>query len=217
MNTETDKLWQEYPHMLALKLLLIRLRRFKRAKGYRLHFAGVDYNYFQQDWKNFYHTVSNYRELIFDNLNIRNLFSITDTIADCSTTPEERCAALALSFYMYHERYAQTLFPLCKIDSLDYLNPNTQHPIWGGMLSNRLNLDDSLDIYLTRTYEVLSNTPLILSFFEKIMLCSTEEKNSIFYQNIRNSVFFTEVWPTYRNKFKSDLGSLFKNIHYLEG
>ncbi len=213
MEKETHLILREYPHWIALKVLLIRLRRFKRGKGGRIKFCGVDYKHFENDWKCFYKIISVFREAIFDNLSIRNIFSITDTIADCSDT-EERSAALALSFYMFHERFAQTLHPLNKIDSFEHLNPSRQHQVWGRMLSNRLEKDDALDVYLTRAHEVLGNSPLILCYFEKIMLITMDEENSIFKRNLKNSEFFSEVWCIYYDRFKSDIKQSLSNIRY---
>ncbi|WP_159392326.1 hypothetical protein [Aeromonas rivipollensis] len=214
LEKNTRSLFQEYPHLLALKIIMIRLRRYKRGKGGRINFCGVNYDYFNEDWKCFYKIISMYREAIFDNLSIRNIFSITDTIADCSES-EERSAALALSFFMFHERFSQTLHPLNKINSFEHLNPSRQHQVWGGMLSNLLENDDALDVYLTRAYEVLGNTPLILSYFEKIILITMNEESSVFKQNLVNSKFFTEVWCIYYDRFKSDLKHSLSNIEYI--
>lgn len=213
MEKETQLILQDYPHWIALKVLLIRLRRFKRGKGGRIKFCGVAYDHFKNDWECFYKIISIFREAIFDNLSIRNIFSITDTIADCSNT-EERSAALALSFYMFHERFAQTLHPLNKINSFEHLNPNRQHQVWGRMLSNRLEKDDALDVYLTRAHEVLGNSPLILCYFEKIMLITMDEENSIFKRNLTNSEFFSEVWCIYYERFKLDIKQSISNIEY---
>lgn len=107
----------------------------------------------------------NFQEAIFNSLTVRNLFSITDTIADFSI-PIERCAAYALFTFMAHERFSQTLTPL-SINKIETIKNNSrQYNIWGGMLTNRLQLDDSLDIFLTRSCDVLASTPLILDFLE---------------------------------------------------
>lgn len=212
MVNPTESILKDYSHLLALKILLIRLRRNKRAKGWRGQFTGIDYEHQESDWKSFYNIVSVFREAILNNLSARSLFSITDTIADFSNTLE-RCAAQNLSMFMFHERFSQTLTPLCKDNNFIYLNPKTQHPIWDGMLANKLEADDALDVYLTRAYENLQSTPLILNFFQICMKKAMSEKNSIFYRNIENSDYFTEAWNFYEAKFNADLKRDYRNIN----
>ncbi len=212
MDNNTESLLRDYPHLLALKILLIRLRRNKRAKGWRGQFTGVDYKFRDSDWNLFYQIVSTFREAILNNLSTRNLFSITDTIADFST-PLERCAAQSLSMFMFHERFSQTLNPLCKNDHLVHINAKVQHPIWDGMLTNKLEADDALDVYLTRAYENLQATPLILNFFQTIIKKAMSEKNSIFHENLNHSPFFIEAWAFYHAKFNHDLAKDFLITH----
>ncbi|MFK3708855.1 hypothetical protein [Leclercia adecarboxylata] len=211
MEKETSSILKDYPHWIALKILLIRLRRNKRAKGWRGKFTGINYEHKETDWALFYYMISTFREAIIKNLSTRNLFSITDTIADFST-PLERSAAQSLSMFMFHERFAQTITPLCHLNEPMNIQPNTQHPIWGGMLSNRLTLDDALDVYLTRAMEVLQHSPLVLFFFKKIILQSMSEKNSIFFNNIENSDYFQNAWLFYKKMFERDLISSCKQI-----
>ena len=210
-DNDTQSLLQDYSHLLALKILLIRLRRNKRAKGFRGQFSGIKYEHKESDWELFYYIVSTFREAILDCLSTRNLFSITDTIADFST-PIERCAAQSLSMFMFHERFAQTINPVCHIESFTHIQPNIQHIVWDGMLSNRLLLDDSLDVYFTRALEVLQFSPLILVFYEKLMLKAMSEKNSIFYINLINSEYFQTAWVYYKTKFENHLKLSFANI-----
>ncbi|QCZ27812.1 hypothetical protein [Leclercia adecarboxylata] len=204
MEKSTELVLKDYPHLLALKILLIRLRRNKRAKGWRGQFSGINYSYKESDWELFYNIISTFRETIFNNLSARNLFSITDTIADFST-PLERCAALNLSMFMFHERFSQTLNPLSKDNNSIHLNPKIQHTIWDGMLANKLEADDALDVYLTRAYENLKSTPLILNFFQVLIKKAMNEKNSIFHGNLKNSEYFREAWSFYQTKFCDDL------------
>lgn len=211
MKNNTESLLHDYPHLIALKILLIRLRRNKRATGWRGQFTGIDYKFRDSDWNLFYHIVSTFREAILNNLSTRNLFSITDTIADFST-PLERCAAQSLSMFMFHERFSQTLNPLCKGDVFVHINAKRQHPIWDGMLTNKLEADDSLDVYLTRAYENLQAAPLILNFFQVIVKKAMSEHNSIFHQNLKHSPFFTEAWSFYHAKFNHDLRKDFCSI-----
>jgi len=211
MKNDTQSLLHDYSHLLALKVLLIRLRRNKRAKGWRGQFTGVQYEHKESDWELFYHIVSIYREALFNNLSSRNLFSITDTIADFST-PLERCAAQSLSMFMFHERFSQTLNPLCKDNKLIYINAKSQYPIWDGMLTNRLEADDALDVYLTRAYENLQSTPLILNFFQILIKKAMSEKNSIFYTNLKHSDYFSNAWSFYETKFNADLKRDFGSI-----
>lgn len=204
MDKPTETVLQDHPHLFALKILLIRLRRNKRAKGWRGQFTGVPYEHRDSDWATFYHIVSTYREAILNSLSSRNLFSISDTIADFST-PIERCAAQSLSMFMFHERFSQTLNPLIKDDKLIHVNAKTQYVIWDGMLTNRLEADDALDVYLTRTYENLQSAPLILNFFQVLIKRAMSEKNSIFYRNLIHSEYFSEAWNFYETKFNADL------------
>ncbi|WP_370598714.1 hypothetical protein [Escherichia coli] len=211
MEQHTESLLLDYPHLFALKILLIRLRRNKRAKCWRGKFTGVDYEHKENDWALFYYIVSTFREAIFKNLSVRNLFSITDTIADFST-PLERCAAQSLSMFMFHERFSQTLNPLCKDNHLININAKIQFPIWDGMLTNKLEADDALDVYLTRAYENLQSTPLILNFFQFLIKKAMIENNSIFYRNLKHSEYFTEAWQFYHAKFNKELKADFENI-----
>ncbi|MGE6234282.1 hypothetical protein [Aeromonas media] len=211
MVQNTTSLLRDYPHLLALKILLIRLRRNKRATGWRGQFTGIEYEHKGSDWKLFYYIVSTFREAILSSLSARYLFSITDTIADFSD-PLERCAAQSLSMFMYHERFSQTLNPLCKNDSLIYINAKIQYPVWDGMLSNKLEADDALDVYLTRAYENLQSTPLILRFFQTLIIKAMNESNSILYRNLKNSDYFTDAWAYYHAKFNSDLKKDFSSI-----
>lgn len=208
MDISTKSLWQDYSHLRVLKILLIRLRRNKRAKGWRGRFIGIEYAHKDSDWELFYNIVSTFREAILHNLSARNLFSITDTIADFST-PLERCAAQSLSMFMFHERFSQTLNPLCKDDKSVYINAKSQYSVWDGMLSNKLESDDALDIYLTRAYENLQNTPLILNFFQVLIIKAMNEKNSIFYRNLKHSPYFTDAWGFYHAKFTHELKNTF--------
>lgn len=211
MEQCTSSLLLHYPHLLALKILIIRLRRHKRAKGWRSQFIGVNYDYKESDWNLFYYMVSTFREAIFNSLTVRNLFSITDTIADFSI-PIERCAAYALFTFMAHERFSQTLTPL-SINKIETIKNNSrQYNIWGGMLTNRLQLDDSLDIFLTRSCDVLASTPLILDFFKKIILEAMSEESSIYSRNINFSDYFSSAWNHYRCQFTASLNAYLRNI-----
>ncbi|MNH20005.1 hypothetical protein D3C79_797570 [compost metagenome] len=80
------------------------------------------------------------------------------------------------------------------------------------MLTNKLEADDALDVYLTRTYENLQNTPLILSYFPVLIKKCMTEKNSIFYRNLKHSKYFTDAWDFYHSKFNADLKKDFENI-----
>lgn len=211
MDQHTSLLLLNYPHLLVLKILIIRLRRHKRAKGWRGQFTGIHYNYKESDWSLFYYIVSTFREAIFNSLTVRNLFSITDTIADFST-PTERCAAYSLFTFMAHERFSQTLNPLCKNTLKPIKNYSHQFSMWGDMLTNRLELDDALDIFLTRSCDVLESTPLILDFFKKIIIDAMSDENSIYSRNINSSDYFSSAWSFYRNQFAVSLNSSLRSI-----
>ena len=213
MEESTIALLENHNHLLALKILMIRLRRFKRAKQWRGEFYGIEYSYKETDWELFRNIVTNYREAIFDNLSTRYLFSIIDTIADFSSK-DEGLAALSLSMMMFHERFAYTLNLI--YDKQVKINPvkNTQMHIWGDMLTNNLFRDDSLDIYLTRSTALLKEYPALLSYFYEIVQRSAVEQNSLFHENISSSEYFMSAWEFYSARFSSEKRLMLSSIKY---
>ena len=213
MESSTSDILSCNNHILAFKLLLIRLRRYKRARLWRGNFKGVNYEYYDSDLNLFKKIATNYREAIFSSLSTRDLFSIIDTFADFSSEGES-LAALSISLMMVYERFSTSLFLIYdKIKKEDQIL-NKQIPVWGGMLSNNLYRDDSLDIFLTRTSTLLKDYPHLLSYFYEIIDRAMKESNSLFSENISNSEYFLDAWMYYKSKFKEDSRLLLSSIEY---
>ena len=201
MKQNTQELFSGHPHLLAFKMLLIRLRRGTRARGWRGKFSGYDYEHKESDWKLFWHIMSAYRQVIFTHISTRYLFSMIDTVADCSET-EDRFAALSFSTMMFFERLSGTLNLIYNKSKKESPVKTHQSVIWGGMLSNHLDRDDALDVFMTRNLEVLRNSPVLLSYFQEIMLRSMNEESSLLNESVSNSEYFSSAWSHYKNLFE---------------
>ncbi|HHQ4601971.1 TPA: hypothetical protein ACSP82_002862, partial [Aeromonas veronii] len=62
MDYSTHQLFEKFNHLIALKAILIRLRRHKRGKGGRGKFVGVNYLHKNSDFKMFMSILSVFRE-----------------------------------------------------------------------------------------------------------------------------------------------------------
>lgn len=215
MECDSFQLFEKFSHLIALKALLIRLRRNKRGKGGRGKFVGVDYSHQQSDVSLFMSIIYHFREAIFDNLSTRHLFSLTDTVADFADD-NDRLAALSLSMIMFHERFAFSLNLIYDKKEKDSIIFDREIPVWGGMASNRLESDDALDVYLTRAIEVLQLSPVILSFFMEITLRTMSEKKSIFSENILRSPYFSTVWDYYKHQFEMGNKKVLSQLNILD-
>lgn len=188
--------------LIAFKILIIRLRRGKRAYSSRGAFKGHEYPLMDKDWvffKEFY--VNNFIELS-KVLTVRSLWSVVDTFADFGI-PLEKACALAISNYMFQERFAQTVRAIYELVPLEEKKESKQIPYWGSMLSNRLLGDDAYDVFMTRNIEILEYSPVLKKTFGVIILNAICAKESIASMNIENSEHFHKAFEYYRRYFKS--------------
>ncbi|MFZ2450574.1 MAG: hypothetical protein WAW36_08645 [Methylovulum miyakonense] len=184
--------------IINFKKLIIRLRRGKRAKCSRGKFEGIDYPHKEIDWTIFRLIVISNLKILFKHFNTRYLWSIIDTFVDHGDK-YEKLAGLAISNWLYQERFAQTL--KCVYDFNEKSNPilNRQLGYWGGMLSNLLNDDDAFDVFITKNIECLEIVPVIKCFYVELLFRSIAEDQSIIGFNFRNSAHFTKMGEYYKN------------------
>lgn len=207
MEASTLDLFKNNADLLAFKILLIRLRRAKRAKGWRGKFSGYEYSYFDDDWRAFFHVVDVCRWSLFDVLTVRYLWSVIDTFAD-TAIDGERLAMLSLSVMLMQEKLGQTRKNI--YDSTLKVEPvlDRQQGYWGGMATTRLSHDDALDVYITRMIDSLSDYPIAYSFFIDLYFKMIDEKESFLALNINNSSYFKGAIDFYSNMFRSERSRL---------
>lgn len=201
MEGHPDDLFKSGDDLLALKKLLIRLRRGKRAHGWRSSFKGYSYPHIHDDWVSFRKFVEQYVDFLISTLSPRYLWSIVDTYADYADGGEQM-AALAVSNMLYQERFAQTY--KCVYDFVEKEEKiiDRQLVYWGGMATNRLALDDAYDVFLTRNLECLSEFPLMKRFFIGFVKAMLEVDSSIMHFNVNNSPYFNNMAQFYNQLFK---------------
>ena len=127
----------------------------------------------------------------------RYLWSVVDIFADYADIGE-RMAALSISNILMHERFAQTNKCIYDFSEKNDKILDKQIHYWGGMATNRLNLDDSFDIFMTRNLECLESFPLMKKFYCFFIKKMMHEESSILYLNINNSVYFGEAANFYK-------------------
>ena len=185
--------------ILDYKKLIIRLRRNKRAFSNRIKFKGYDYPHRDTDWSLFRDITNTYYDAIFQCFSTRSLWSVIDTFVDHAEYPEN-LAALAISNFMFQERFAQTLRCIYELQPKD--KPiEGQLLYWGGMKTNQLKGDDAYDVFLTRNLECFEKFPLVCSFFEEILLRASQEKDSILGINLQHSKHFRNMFNVYKNNW----------------
>lgn len=197
MEERPEDIFQRGNDLLALKKLLIRLRRGKRAHGWRPLFKGHDYPHIQDDWNVFRTFVEENVDLLFSSVSPRYLWSIVDTFADYADSGE-RMAALAISNILYQERFAQTYKCIYDFVEKEEKVVDRQLIYWGGMATNRLALDDAYDVFLVRNIECLSGFPLMKKFFIKFIKDMLGADSSIMHFNVANSPYFSDMAQFYK-------------------
>lgn len=201
MAEGAEALFEDGNDLLAFKKLLIRLRRGKRAHGWRATFKGYPYEFMESDWLVFRAFVEENLDVLFSLIGARYLWSIIDTFADYAEGGE-RLAALAVSNILYQERFAQTFKCIYDFVEKDEKIVDRQIDYWGGMATNRLALDDAYDVFITRNLECLRDYPLVRRFFIVFIKKMMDESSSILGFNINNSDYFGNMAKFYRNHFK---------------
>lgn len=197
----TLDVFQNNPDLIAFKIIMIRLRRGKRAHAWRGRFQGHSYESIQMDWDFFRGFYEKYFNSINEVLTVRSLWSVVDTFADFGD-PLEKACALAVSNYLYQERFAQTGRAIYKLVPLDKMKDDRQILYWGGMKTNRLKADDAYDVFMTRNIEVLSYSLILKKTFGAIFLKSLEAKDSIISMNAENSSHFKKAFEYYKSHFR---------------
>ena len=202
LQNSTKDVLAAVPDIFAYKTLMIRLRRGKRGKGSRGVFVGVGYDHKVTDFVCFRQLTEKYLTVWLGFLDARYLWSVVDTYADYGTDIE-RLSALAVSNYMYAERFFQTQKCVYvfseKIDADKVIE--RQLPFWGGMKTNQLAADDSLDVFLTRNIEILSFSPAIKSIFYELLRRASNEPESGLGVNIKHSIFFRDIFKKYSAEY----------------
>lgn len=202
MTSTTEEVLSNSSDIIAYKNLLIRLRRGKRGLEWRGAFKGVDYPYKLSDFSFFKMITETKLEFWLAFLDARYLWSVLDTYADYGDSTE-RLAALAVSNYMYAERFFQT--QRCLFDFIPKIESEkiTEHQLdyWGGMKTNQLADDDALDVFLTRNIEVLNISKVIKRIFIELIKRSSVELQSGLGVNLNNSKVFTGIFEQYSKKY----------------
>lgn len=196
------EVFRDNSDLIAFKILMIRLRRGKRAYSSQGRFKGHEYAFMDKDWiffKDFY--TKSFVELS-KVLAVRSLWSVVDTFADFGE-PLEKACALAISNYLFQERFAQTVRAIYELVPLEEKKESKQIPYWGSMLSNRLLADDAYDVFMTRNIEILEYSPILKKTFGVIILSAICAKESIVNINIENSEHFNKAFKYYESYFKS--------------
>lgn len=198
LDVEVDDLAEKYNDIIFFKIIIIRLRRGKRANNWRHSFNGKSYKFIEQDWFIFDEFVKNNISIILSVFSVRDLISIVDTYADYAKSGE-RHAALSVSNIVFQEQFAQTF--RCVYDFVEKNNVINAYPIpvWDGVKTNCLAADDAYDIFLTRNLECLKEFPIIESIFVHIIKKMMLEENSVFGVNIKFSHYFQDLVSFYRN------------------
>jgi hypothetical protein len=197
-----ENVFRNNSDVIAFKLLMIRLRRGKRAFGWRGTFKGNVYQEMDNDWQRFKRFYECYFSILKDILYIRSLWSVLDTFSDFGDSIEKACS-LSVSNYMFQERFAQTFRRIYKFEEIENKEMLGQTPYWGGMATNQLERDDSYDVFFTKNIEVLEMSPIIKKTFGVIFLESLNAELSILNINQSHSPFFKETFQFYKNYFES--------------
>lgn len=159
---------------VLFKKLLIRLRRGQ-----------------SEDWSIFKGIFERNITTMLSVMNSRWLLSIIDTYADYASDLE--CGnALAIS----------NIFTLEKIHATDNIIFNKtlkvkqarmeQFPLWDGLLTIRLNLDDMPRNFLLRNLTVLSKTPILKKIFIELFKRAYESKDFSINVLFNNSTFLRD-------------------------
>ena len=197
----TEEVLSNRSDTLGFKSLLIRLRRGKRGVSWRGEFKGVEYPHKYSDFVSFKSVFEGQLEFWLRFLDARYLWSVIDTYADYGSVLE-RLAALSVSNYMFSERFFQTR--KCIFDSVEKVEVDKvlvgQINYWGGMKTNQIIEDDSMDVFFTRNLEILKDIPVIQSvFFELIKRAAVEEESGLGF-NLKFSDYFAKVFDFYRKE-----------------
>lgn len=203
MEEPTVEVIRGNPDWLAYKILLIRLRRAKRAKGWRGKFVGFTYEHQQSDWLAFRHIVDVARWSLFSKLSTRYLWSSIDTFADFGDE-NEGLAAMALSSMLMTERFAQSWHNLYEFTQKQNPVMSGQIEYWGGMATNRFSLDDAFDVFITRLISAAEPFPLVYSFLMETYERMINDERSVIGFNCSESAFFKQASHFYEKRFKSD-------------
>ncbi len=204
LANDTDSVLAQSCDVIAYKNLMIRLRRGKRGVSGRGKFVGIDYPHATSDFIHFRFLSESLLPFWLEFLDARYLWSLIDTFADYGSS-EERPAALAVSNYMYAERFFQTKH--CIFDETEkeekrkVFRPQLNY--WGGMKTNQLAEDDAMDIFLTRNIEILACAPLVRAVFFELMRRSSNEPGSGLGFNLSNSKYFRELFAVYEREYFS--------------
>lgn len=193
LEATTEQVVNRVSDVLAFKTLMIRLRRGKRANGWRGEFLGVDYKYKDSDFLTFKYMFESNLSFWLDFMDARYLWSTIDTYADYGPL-ESRFAALAVSNYMYAERFLQT--QKCIFDFVEKREENKiyrpQLRYWGGMKTNQLAEDDAIDIFITRNVELYKHAPVIGAVFFELIKRSAKESDSPLGFNAAHSKYIND-------------------------
>ena len=187
--------------LVALKELLIRLRRGKRGYGGRGRFKGHSYTECQNDWHFFREIYENHHKTLFRILSPRSIWSFVHTYVDYGD-PYERACALSIDNIMYQERFAQSFHLIYSVKQREQVIKDKQLPYWGDMLSNQLEHDDAYDVFLTSNLEALSSHPLMLKTFCHLFLKSLESNKSISGMHKEHSGTFRHAFAYYEKLMK---------------
>ncbi len=189
MKPNTESFFSNHNDMVAYKYLLIRLRRAKRGRGISQGFKGVEYDFYESDWRLYRAFTIENIDLLFNVLDSRYLLSIVDTFSDHGSEVE-RGNALAISNIFVQERFAQTLRCIYWLFPRFNKLKTRQRPAWDGLFSNKLSRDDSLQIFLARQSSVLETTPILKRIFIQLYKRMQGSKESLISENVNQSEGF---------------------------
>lgn len=159
---------------VLFKKLLIRLRRGKA-----------------EDWLMFKSIFEKNISELLTVINSRWLLSIIDTYADCGNDLESGNALAVSNIFTLEKIYATDQIIFNKTLKSNQRRMD-QLPLWDGLLTLRLNLDDMPRNFLLRNLKILTRTPVLKKVF--IELFKRAYKNQNFSMNVifNNSTFLRD-------------------------
>ena len=197
VDTDLKNLIFQYSDVFLLKVILIRLRRGIRGESDKYPFIGYSYNQFYEDYKVFSYMIEKFGEVLSKEFrhHTRWLFSINDTFSDCGEAKLQDVSH-SFSVIMVLERFFQT-YRLHRSEQLtwDPEYSHTQISYWGAMRTNKLDLDDVYDIFLTRLINQASTSRSWVHL--QLLLNILEESTSLVGTLIEASDYFSPRLPEY--------------------
>lgn len=211
LDVDLKDLAQRYSDILLLKIIMIRLRRGMRGASHEYPFIGYSYLEYENDFELYSYMIENFGESlskVFKH-NTRWLLSINDTFSDCGIARVQD-VSMSFSSILVLERFFQTYkLHRSQPSNWDPEYTDTQIVYWGSMPTNRLELDDVYDIFLTRLINHASSSEnwVHLQLLLNILL----EPTSLVGTVIKASDYFAPRLSKYVDIVENKLKSVWEN------